>query len=471
MPSADEPPLSVRDFRVAAVARALEGDELLLGGLVGAKSLRPPAPNLLAALTTAHERSSGQGFGPFEGVLPQGDTAALLAKRYGAEHIWSVSALDLYQQCPYKFFLGRVLKLDPLKDRIVSTDPMSRGSRAHETLAEMHARIVGRAPADCSPCSGGPQRLAGEYRAAIEGLRQTLCSEQSLEAALTELDLRAVERWLANYFEQFQQYEDETRQRLGEPLVPTYFEVAFGEDARRGAEPNSAVPADGARGLSRSEPFELNVGGEVVRFSGRIDRIDMGQIDGRTLFSIVDYKSGNSTSPHTADPSPLQLALYTLVVRDMLLKDQQALPWAAAYWFLKDKGYQAKLHFGTRDVAFEPTALAEQLESELALRVKAFLEPLRRGEFPMFNVDPKCTSRCEFHTVCRVGQTRALGKEWPAVQSTAAKPQADEPEPPKKGGPRTRASKGDTAKLKVFGSALPQPHEVPPKKRRRSRQP
>ena len=170
------------------------------------------------------------------------------------------------------------------------------------------------------------------------------------------------------------------------------------------------------------EPFELVCGSETVRFSGRIDRIDLGQAGEQTVFNIVDYKSGRP-SPRTSARSidegySLQLPLYALAARE-LLSEQQAVSYRAAYWHVAANGYQekdaVKFQLDTAgQIQLSPEW--ESLEARLRLRVRSLVEGIRRGEFPMFSADDKCTSHCDFATVCRVNQTRQQEKTWQAPQ-------------------------------------------------------
>jgi ATP-dependent helicase/DNAse subunit B len=163
-------------------------------------------------------------------------------------------------------------------------------------------------------------------------------------------------------------------------------------------------------------PFELVCGAETVRLSGRIDRIDVGVVAGQTVFNIVDYKSGTSvrlSRQAIAEGLALQLPLYALAAEQLLLSDLQAVPWRAAYWYVRDKGYQEAISFYQRSEAkLEIDAEWEELREKLLARVVSLVQAIRRGQFPMHSADKECTGRCPFHTVCRVNQARSAGKSW-----------------------------------------------------------
>jgi hypothetical protein len=51
--------------------------------------------------------------------------------------------------------------------------------------------------------------------------------------------------------------------------------------------------------------------------------------------------------------------------------------------------------------------------------VRSLVTGIRQGQFPVISADEQCTSRCEFSTVCRVNQARAIGKQWQPPEEAA----------------------------------------------------
>ena len=80
-----------------------------------------------------------------------------------------------------------------------------------------------------------------------------------------------------------------TWSKLDEPLAPAHFEFRFGPPrAGRRQRPRTRVRP--------TKPFALDIGGEKIRVTGRIDRIDVGHVGGKTVFNVIDYKSGQKAS-------------------------------------------------------------------------------------------------------------------------------------------------------------------------------
>jgi ATP-dependent helicase/DNAse subunit B len=52
----------------------------------------------------------------------------------------------------------------------------------------------------------------------------------------------------------------------------------------------------------------------------------------------------------------------------------------------------------------------ETMKDTVRRLVRQFVDGIRHGDFPVDSRDDKCTSYCEFNTVCRVTQIRNLNK-------------------------------------------------------------
>jgi ATP-dependent helicase/nuclease subunit B len=402
-----------RDFRVRAVDRALAGDGALLGEWSRHRTMGATARNVAAGLQAISSRGRSEGFGPFEGMLTSPAARRALAERYGPERCWSPSQLEQYARCPYQFFLERVLRLEALDEPALDADYMGRGKMVHWVLSEVHRRLNVRAGTPCSPGDESLEQFSAATTALLHELVDRMLSERALANGLLEIDARHVAAWLADYHRQHSAY-DARWDNLSTPLRPAYFEVSFGPTGHDDQDQT----LDGEDPLSTPEPFELDCGSETIRFSGRIDRIDLGAAGERAVFSIVDYKSGKP-SPRTSaqavyDGYSLQLPLYALAA-ERLLAARKAVPFRAAYWHVAAGGYQEeasiKFHLdGDGQLAIDPQW--ESLESRLRHRVISLISGIRQGQFPMHSMDEKCTSHCPYHTVCRVNQVRQLEKTW-----------------------------------------------------------
>jgi ATP-dependent helicase/nuclease subunit B len=141
------------------------------------------------------------------------------------------------------------------------------------------------------------------------------------------------------------------------------------------------------------------------------------------VLNVIDYKTGNRSGfkkKDIASGRAVQLPLYALAVQELLMIDRRAKPWRVGYWFLKDGG------FDSLDIPqfyqHTPEGLRESqdwtsLRGTLLSRVMSLVHDVRDGQFPVYSLDDECTGRCEYHSICRIGQVRALEKKPKESQS------------------------------------------------------
>jgi ATP-dependent helicase/DNAse subunit B len=394
-------PLSASDLRLQGVAQALSDQPRLLAGLIQHAPNPAMVENLTAGLSVTCERARPQGFGPHEGILASPESADWLARQYGPEHCWSASDLEAYATCPYRFLLEKVLRLEPLPELTLATDFQHRGWLLHAALARLHRHLAG-APSTFEPA---------EFESAVSHVLSLLVSLEETDAtlarALREVDVRILSRWLLNYHQQHQEY-DKRFALLDAPPRPAHFEASFG------MQPKDDEPADP---ISVLAPLVLEIGGEAIRFQGRIDRIDIGRLAGRTVFNVLDYKSGKPLSKKKREAEPdgtlLQLEVYALAAEKLFLAAEGALPLESAYWYVRESGYKAWMtHSEEQAGEVAETEAWTTRRRQLLETILALVRGIRAGHFPVSSRDEQCTGHCPYSTACRINQVRSLEKVW-----------------------------------------------------------
>jgi ATP-dependent helicase/nuclease subunit B len=255
--------------------------------------------------------------GPHDGVLSPSHAAQAAAAVLAGPI--SPSALEKYLSCPFAFYLRYVLGLevpdDP--DESLSIEPVDLGSLAHEILQGAYAAA-----------------LSGDFSAAgvLAAIPDTTDAKPSAAGVLAALDgvaaaafARAEARGLTGFPLSWRVLADglladlrhvvETDPCWHDGLVPAQFEWWFGGDATGGAAGNAAGNAAGdATGDGGAPPPELQVGDRVLRFHGRIDRIDRSA-DGRAV-RLVDYKTGKGANEagRVRQGLDVQLPVYVLAL-------------------------------------------------------------------------------------------------------------------------------------------------------------
>ena len=389
-------------FRIRAAADALDGKSDQLAALVSHDARM--GESLLRGLEFARSRQNRERFTACEGILSE-SAAKALAADFPPDRVFSATELEAYAHCPYRYFLERVLHVEPTEDIALEVDYAERGQMAHNLLAAFHRRLNAASGGPASPVALSPEEFA---RVLAEASAETLDppSGDGLADALREIDRRKLREWLANYIEQHAKY-DKLWKDCESPLRPEMFEVSFGRKLREDQAPPSTA-----------EPLELISEGETIRLSGRIDRIDIGKVGSQTVFNIVDYKTGGSikfSEDACRRGGALQLPLYAMAAAELILNDRDGLPWQGGYWYFAEGGFKPRQALRMYELSGGHIVLNETWETIrgfMADTVGGLVKAMRRGEFPVWSDDKDCTGRCPFGTVCRINQIRSLDKEW-----------------------------------------------------------
>jgi ATP-dependent helicase/nuclease subunit B len=190
---------------------------------------------------------------------------ALAETLFGPVLRTSVSRLEEFAQCPFKFFVRSGLRAGERK--LFELDARERGSFQHEVLKMFHEQVTadGKRWRDLTPA---------EARARVAmiaaGLEENFRDGLMRDTAQTRFEARAMTESLQDFIEVIVlwmrgQYE----------FDPAAAELDFGGESSR-------VPA-----------WELDLGdGHRLALRGRIDRIDVCRDGDRALAVVMDYKSG-----------------------------------------------------------------------------------------------------------------------------------------------------------------------------------
>lgn len=322
------------------------------------------------------ERCSPMAFGCYDGVLSDAELVGQLAAVFGPDHVFSALQLEQYAQCPFRFFIERILRIESVEPGDEAFDPRTRGRAMHEVLQKFHTYYRG------IPGSALPE----DSRDVMTRLFEETFDAIAKREVAAPPGVVAVER--ERLLRQLHRYVDVARE-TAETWQPTHFEVAFG-----GAS-GSKDP------LSRSETYLLNTPGGDVQLSGRIDRIDL---DGRQA-RIVDYKtSGNVTKRDILAGVHLQLPLYAVVLRDLLLPG-----FDCTEAVLIIPGQDKPRRVMRSDVSEE-----DRREREDAMRdsVRRCVDGIRAGIFPPTPYPSPCKT-CILGRPCRHEQWRVELKSEP----------------------------------------------------------
>jgi len=164
----------------------------------------------------------------------------------------SVTSFKTYLACPYRFYLSRVLKLSHTDDDMTELDGASFGYLAHAVL-EQFGRSDVRDASDA-------ETIEGELNHLLNELVRDRFGEHPVAALLVQIEqlrlrLQALARWQAGWAAEGWRIE--------------HSELSFSE-----------------------RPGKLEVDGESMLLTGRIDRIDINEQTGQRM--ILDYKTSDA---------------------------------------------------------------------------------------------------------------------------------------------------------------------------------
>lgn len=265
----------------------------------------------------------------------------------------SVSALDMYAQCPFRFFARHVLRLPEERAEQDAMSPLERGRFLHEFFQAFFEAWEARGGGTVTP-----ERLDEARAIAFDVAERHLAALPPSEAALERTRL------------------------FGSPVAAGIVDVVLRMEAERPVrviERRLEHPIDGVY------RFRGPAGERAIAIRGIADRIDLLE-DG--TFRIVDYKSSR---PATT----LQIALYATCARQML-DGHRGRHWQVAEAaYIVFRGEQPVVPLAKRAGEID-TALAEA-EAEVIRITDAIVA----GRFPPWPRTRSLCATCAYAGVCR----------------------------------------------------------------------
>lgn len=374
----NDPPSTALDaieFHWASVTRAQEtGNPTALG------YLPTTAPFFSSALAAVHQRWDVPFLTVYDGVLTAEAAITNLNTHLFPERLLlSVSALETYARCPFRYFLTSVLGLAAQDDpeQLLTIRPRHRGLLLHTILHDFFSRLQReqRLPVRMEEQESLRQLLMEVADTHCKTFAQTKATGLpflwELEQEHIRMQLLFLLQWEAERSDTF---------------VPANFETPFGREE-----------------VSLENPFfpaqlVSFVGDEAtaVFLHGRIDRIDVTS-DGQRA-RILDYKSGKPVRGRFAGGTALQLPLYLFAAR--LLRPD--LDWAGAEYVTVQSHVRKE-----KTATFSPETWSEDLKV-LKTVVGAITHGIRSGCFPPM---PDSCRPCPFPLICGAQAERRASRK------------------------------------------------------------
>jgi len=203
----------------------------------------------------------------YSGFIGTDDKEILNFLKSNSENDFSVSQLETFAKCPYKYFAERILKLKTLEEPSDEAEPIELGNVLHSILYDFYTRIVD----EKIPIIQIGSEQFNELKKILFEIAEDKINKLNLSSPLAFFErekILGIEGKKENsILHKFLEFEIDN---LGE-FKPSLFEFTFD---------NFFLEND----KTEVTPFSVN----KVKLRGKIDRIDID--DENQFFNIIDYK-------------------------------------------------------------------------------------------------------------------------------------------------------------------------------------
>ena len=285
---------------------------------------------------------------------------------------FSPTKLKDYAQCPYKYFGRSTLKLRQAIPR--SMDLLMQGTIIHKVLEEYF-------------------RDTGESKD-ITGIFDDVFKQKTRGMVTGFEELKARNEML-NTLLAFEAMEKESNLPT---FKPSMFEAKFGDE--------------------EVETLKIgNVVKDCIEISGKIDRVDVSEVDGEKVGIIIDYKYGQTEFSLTEleEGLDLQLPIYILALRDLF----GVAPIAAEFYALKTSrktGIYNEELIDKLKLNIKPARKSLSVDNKefnkllknAENHILKFSKEIRKGKIELApaNIDFCGEGNCDFANVCRIDKWR-----------------------------------------------------------------
>ncbi|MCX7908046.1 MAG: PD-(D/E)XK nuclease family protein [Ignavibacteria bacterium] len=233
----------------------------------------------------------------------------------------SITFLEEYNRCPFRFFVNRVLNIEePKVDLEIFLTNREKGELLHLIVSNFYKKLAEESlkrkdnlftiqvrNRTYVPVLIDEQKR-NEYFELIEKITKSILERYNTEISLFEIDFEEffssepqriglVQLWL-NYELKRSPWEH----------FPTFFEFSFGLGNK-----------------DSYEPIEIELeNGEIIKLKGKIDRVDLCLTDDGIEFSIIDYKLSRSEVPSPIEiilGLSFQMPFYAMAFKDFIEKN------------------------------------------------------------------------------------------------------------------------------------------------------
>jgi len=306
---------------------------------------------------------------------------------------FSISQLETYAKCPYKYFAERVLNLKPVKEPTDEIEALEMGSLLHKILYKFYKKLNQE-----KIILNNAEKNKFEYAEdLLFKIAEEIIEEAHFNSPLTFYEKEKILGINGNIHNSIlYKFLVNEKENNGE-FIPSFFELGFGNIKDNNNELTTVQ----------------NIKVDDINVRGKIDRIDIDEKNNR--YKVIDYKlSGKKPSARDlSEGLSLQLPLYMFAAKEMikaqLNKDLE--PAGAEIYSLKfdEKDFGNKLIglFNQRSKLSDEKIVESNRELMDICRdmIKKYVNAIIAGKFNLSTLEDrenKVCQYCDFRPICRI---------------------------------------------------------------------
>ena len=356
----------------------------------------------LQRIDIEHERSS-EWFGPYDGEITNPDLRTMLARHFGAEHVYSASRLSTFGNCAFRFFGNRVLRIEPRSEAALDLQAIDAGKLLHDILRCFFEKHRG----EYLPARDREELRRDLAETADQVFQQHEDKVPPLNQRIWKIDCE-IRKLILDQVLLFELRLQERTSARG--MSPTYFELAFGR-ASQASDPGSTTAY-----LRLDRPG--GPAADTALVQGQIDRVDLNREAGIAI--AYDYKlSEGAKLDDLRSGRQVQIPIYLAALEQLFVPGYELA--GGGYYTLRGKG--SRLNRGLYRLALADctsvtsrhTKLSDddwrRFRSDVARRVWEFIDGMRAGHFKVKPSLGRHTCKfCDYSAVCRYDAYRISRK-------------------------------------------------------------
>ncbi len=324
--------------------------------------------------------------GKFFGLLSSGDLLDYISQQFGEMHIYSADQIERYIDCPFMFFVKKVLSLSDWERDTDEPPNVLVGSWAHKVLHYLLRDYSKEVLAN----ENIPEIVSKVVDEVVDNdLKSRFYSAGIIRIFKNRLKI-LIEAMVCDGL-------------LSKSWVPKYFEVSFG-DTKYDDETYVRLP-----------PFIWDIEGRKVLFSGRIDRVDISEQAGMKIAKIIDYKWRKAPSQLSKrgkefdvdDIVSIQLTLYGLALEKHILTNEKVVASDGCFFIIypdvsrKSREIRAKWSGCLNSI--------KKWREMTGRRILKVVDKIRSGYFPPEPRNKIICEHCQWLNACKY--KRSLHRE------------------------------------------------------------